>query len=79
MAQTARASSEEQAKGKENEVARMEREMRELQWKMEDTSSCLESRVAELQSQLEQTQTVARSHQGDFQKRYAVRCTWIVH
>ena len=70
MAQSARASSEDQAKGKESEVARMEREMRELQWKMEDTNSCLESRVAELQAQLEQTQAVTRSHQEDFQKRY---------
>ena len=69
IALTARASSEKQAKGKESEVARIEREMRELQWKMEDTSSCLESRVAELQAQLEQTQAVARSHQEDFQKR----------
>lgn len=72
MAQTARASSDEQAKGKESEVTRMEREMRELQWKMEDASNCLESRVAELQSQLEQTQAVARSHQEDFQRRWAI-------
>ena len=71
MAQTARASSKEQAKGKESEVTRMEREMRELEWKMEDTSSCLESKVAELQAQLEQTQAMARAHQEDFQKRYS--------
>ena len=71
MALTARASSEEQAKGKESEVVRLEREMRELQWKMEDTNSCLESRVAELQAQLEQTQAMARSHQDDIQKRWA--------
>ena len=77
MAQTAKASSEENAKGKESEIARMEREMRELQWKMEDTNSCLESKVAELQLQLEQTQAVARSHQEDFQKRCAVKCTSI--
>ena len=71
LAQSARTSSEEQAKDKESEVTRMEREMRELQWKMEDTSNCLESRVAELQLQLEQTQTVSKAYQEDFQKRYA--------
>ena len=72
VAQCARASSEEQTKDRESEVVRMERELRELQWKMEDTSNSLESRVAELQTQLEQTQTVARSHLEDFQKRYIV-------
>ena len=69
VAQTARLSSEEQSKDRESEVARLEREARELQWKMEDATNLLESRVAELQSQLEQTQVVARTHQEDFQRR----------
>ena len=74
VAQCAKTSSEEQAKDKESEVSRMERELREMQWKMEDTSNSLESRVVELTSQLEQTQTVARSHQEDFQKRCVCVC-----
>lgn len=71
VAQTARASSEEQTKDRESEVARLERQARELQWKMDDATNLLENRVAELQTQLEQTQAMARTHQEDFQRRYA--------
>ena len=80
-AQTARASSEEQSKDRESEVGRLEREARELQWKMEDATNLLEGRVAELQSQLEQTQVMARTHQEDFQRRCAVHVlkAFVIH
>ena len=52
-------------------MSRLEKELRELRWEMEDQVNARDARVAELEGQLAHAQSGMKAAQGDYERRRA--------
>ena len=71
--QSAQETVQEERRGKEEDVGRLEKQLKLKEWEREDTERMAEARIKELESKLTQSQTANESLQKDFMKRYC--CT----